>query len=204
MKQSPFIKATRKTDMLTAISAAITAVHLVMNYQQGDLFATTTGAKSVASDVISAGDKAITDDAGVKVLTINPKSNLTKNNSSQQYEIGTATGGTTASLVKTGATFPDYSGKVVHITAGTNIGESAQVDSNTADTFSFPVGSFTGANDVTSEFVVLDDLTIVYVSATEVEFAVEETTDKAIDAGSADQVNISAGVLKLPLSTVAA
>ncbi|WDE07303.1 hypothetical protein SG34_010640 [Thalassomonas viridans] len=201
--QTPHIFQTAQDAYLNATKDAITHLHLVKDYLQSDSFVTVTGAKSVASIAISPADMAISTVDGNRTLVINPKSNLTKNNSSQKYVIGTASSGTTNSLTLTGAgwSVSAYERKVVHITGGTGAGESAKITGNTADTLSFDAGAFTVALDNTSEFEILDDISAVYVSSTEVVYACEEATDKAIDAASADQVSCSGASLALPALT---
>lgn len=198
MNQTPFVLDAARVSYLQAVKTPITHVHLVKNFLTSDSFSTVTGVKSVANTTMAQSDMAITDDGDLKKLTFNPKSNLTKTNDSEQYFNGTATAGSDASITVTGETFPDYSGKVVHITDGTGVGESAKIISNTAETLTFSASAFTVALDATSKFVILDDLSIAYVSGTDIVYVADESTDKAITAASADQVNISAAVLQLP------
>ncbi len=194
----PFIFAAAGLAQLGAIKAAITQVHLVKNIGSTDDYATITGALSVANDGITAGDMSITEVDGLNVLTIAAKSALTKTNDSEQYAVGTATSGTIASLTLTGAAWPDYSGKVAHITEGVNIGKSAKIESNTGDTLSFAPGTFPAAINGTSKFVIVDDLSVVYTDGIQVIAVLEEITDKAIDAANGDVVNISANKIDAP------
>ena len=199
--ETPFIFAAAGLASLNAVKAAITQVHLVKNIGSTDVYATITGALSVANDTVTAGDMSIAIENSINVLTIAAKSALTKTNDSEQYYVGTATSGTTATLIDSGAAWPDYSGKVVHLTEGTNVGESAKVLSNTATTLTFAADAFTSAIDATSKFVILDDLSIVYTDGTQVVAVFEETTDKAISAASADVVNISLSKLEEPVAS---
>lgn len=201
MKQTPFVDEGARSAYLNFIKDNVDEVHLVKDFLATDSLATITGSKSVASASMAPADMAVTDDGDIKKLTFNAKSGLTKNNSSEQYFNGTASSGTTSSLTVSGENFPDYARKVVHITSGTGQGESAKISSNTATVLTFDADAFSVALDATSEFVILDDLSIAYVNSTGIRYVCEETTDKAIDAASSDQVNIGATELRLPKIT---
>lgn len=199
--KTPFLFAAAGLASLNAIKAVITQVHLVKNISSADDYATITGALSVANDIITSGDMNIADENGINVLTINAKSGLTKNNDSEQYIAGTATNGTTSTLTLAGAVWPNYAGKVVHITGGTNSGQSAKILSNNTTNLTFESNAFTNAIDATSQFSIVDDLSIVYTDGSQVVAVFEETTDKTIAAASADVINISLSKIEAPIAS---
>ena len=199
MSETPYAHPGGALAALNFHKDAINAVHLVKDYKQSEDRATNL-AKSIANDAITPGDMAIIDESGDKILVINAKSGLTKTADSKQHHAGTATSGTTASLTQTGAVFTGMEGKVVHVTEGTNNGKSAKITTVAGDTVNFAAGAFPGAIDATSKFVILDDLSAVYVSDTDIHLAFEEKTDKAIEAASGDAVNVSQAKYRLKVT----
>lgn len=191
--QLPYSKPSRDQDKLTAMSAAITSVHVIKNIGSSDVDATILSTLSIASDIMTPGDKAVQLVDGKLALSLAGKANLVKSSSSEQYHTGTATSGTTSTLTETGAAFPDLSNKAVQITAGTNVGKWAKIVSNTTDTLTFADDAFASAIDATSEFVVRDDLAIVFANdSNEIELAFEETSDKVITSDESDTVSTPA------------
>jgi len=190
MRTIPFADPDGALAHLNNFKDNINHVHLVKNYQDGDTYATVTGAKSVANIAITAPDMGITDESGDKVLTINGKNGLNKTQNSDQHALGTATAGSNTTLTDTGANFTGLENKVVHIKAGAGAGKSAIISSVTATQLTF--ADIGVALDNTSEYEILDDLVVVFVDTVneKIKLAYEETTDQAINAAGPNSVNI--------------
>jgi|GEM_PF-4164426 len=198
MSQVPFVFNSAYTAYLNSVKTAITTVHLVKNFKEADLYASVVGAQSMANITVDQVDMSVTTIGEDEVLVINPKSGLSKTSDSELHFTGQATSGTGSSITKTSAAWPDYTDKVVHITGGTGAGQTGKITSVSGDVLNFDAATFATPPDATSDFDIRDDLWTVYVSGSEVVYAVNETTDKAIAAASSDQVNISATTIYLP------
>jgi hypothetical protein len=199
--QTPFIYAASGLAALNTIKAAITTVHLVKDIGSTDVYATITGALSIASDTITAGDMSISEIEGIDTLVIAGKNDLTKTGESNKYHTGTATAGTANTITETGQAWvvDTYIRKVAHIKSGTGSGQSAAIISNTADTLTFAAAAFATVPDATSVFEIFDDLSVVYTDGTQIIHAVDESTDKAVSAAAEDTVSVGAANIPVPI-----
>lgn len=196
--QAPFIFSAAYAAYLTTTKTAITAVHLVKNFKITDTYASVVGAQSMANIAMAGADMAVTIVNAQDALVINPKSGLNKTSDSELHFTGLATGATSSKITKTGAAWADFTDKVVHVVSGAGVGQTGKVTSVSGDDLNFEAGTFDVVPDGTSTFEIRDDLWTVYVDGTQVVYAVNETTDKAVLAASADQVNISGTTISMP------
>lgn len=173
---------------LTAIKTNATKMHLVSTYASGDSYAT-VNANTVAFATMVSGDYVITGAAGApRVLTTAAGKSSTASGSTNQYDAGTATvtGSSTTALGDTSKSWTtnQHANRAVTITAGTGIGQTGRIVSNTATVLTISP-AWAVAPDATSVYKISDDLHFAFTDGSaNVYWVTDETSNQAILAGN--------------------
>ena len=158
-----------------------TKLLLVRTYAPGDSYATVV-ANRLAEVTLIPGDFTIASNGtGRRVMNAAKPAGGNASANSQQYDNGTATGGTLTTLVDAAKAWVVnvHAGRAVAIIAGTGIGQYGRIASNTATALTVPAWAV--APDATSVYRIGDDMHWVATNgANAVHYATPETTKQAI------------------------
>jgi hypothetical protein len=170
---------------LTALKTNAIRMLLLKAYSALDSYATVTG-NSICSITMTGTDYTLSGaDGAARVLTVGAKSG-TASASSQQYDSGTATGGSTTTLADTGKAWSTnaHAGRAVTITGGTGAGQVGVVASNTATVLTISV-AWAVAPDATSTYRISDNLHIAFTdNSSKVLYVTDETGNQPITSGN--------------------
>lgn len=159
---------------------------LLKAYAAGDSYATVTG-NAVANVAMAAGDYTLSSSGSNRQLQTAAGKSSNASASSQQYDSGTASGGSATTLVDATKAWAAnvHANRAVHITSGTGAGQRGRVASNTGTTLTFAAGTFATAPDATSVYTISDDLHFAFTDgAANVIYVTDETSDQVITSGN--------------------
>ncbi len=170
---------------LTALKTTATKMLLVKTYAAADSYATVTGNK-LAEVTMTGTDYTIgADGTGRKVTSASGKT-ATASAASNQYDNGTATGGSTTTLTDSAKSWTTnvHANRAVTITSGTGSGQAGRIASNTGTALTIGT-AWAVAPDATSVYRVTDDLHYVFTDGSaRVLFVTDETTNQVITSGN--------------------
>jgi hypothetical protein len=169
-----------------ALKAAVAKLLLVKTFAFGDAYATVTAAANILAsvDVTSADIVISADGTGIKNVSAQKTAAATGN--SNQYDAGTATGGSLTTLADTAKAFGvnAHTGRAVTIISGTGAGQSSRIASNTATVLTI-AKAWAVAPDNTSAYRISDDLHWILTDGSgKVLAAYDETTNQPVTAGN--------------------
>jgi ferric-dicitrate binding protein FerR (iron transport regulator) len=170
---------------LTSIKTNATRMLLLTNYTAADSYATVTG-NAIASVTMASGDYTLSTSGSNRVVTTASGKSATASGASQQYDNGTATGGSTTTLADTSKawTVNAQAGRAVTILSGTGAGQVGHIASNTATVLTIGT-AWTTAPDATSVYRISDDLHIAFTDGSaKVLWVTDETSNQAITSGN--------------------
>jgi hypothetical protein len=170
---------------LTSIKTNATRMLLITNYSAADSYATVTAA-AIASVTMASGDYTLSTSGSDRVLTTASGKSAVASGASQQYDNGTATGGSTTTLADTSKAWTTnvQANRAVTILSGTGAGQVGRIVSNTANTLTISV-AWTTAPDTTSVYRISDDLHIAFTDGSaKVLWVTDETSNQAITSGN--------------------
>jgi hypothetical protein len=156
---------------------------LVKNYVPGDNYATIVG-KKLAEAVMASGDYVIASSGSNRAMT-NAAKSATATAATAAEVTGTATSGSTTALNDTGKawTVNEHAGRIVTITAGAGVGQSAKVVSNTATGLAFSAVGV--ALSSTSAYKIVDDLLFVHTNNVDKAYWItDETSNVPVASGA--------------------
>ena len=170
---------------LTALKTTATKMLLVKTYAAADSYATVTGNK-LAEVTMTGTDYTIgANGTGRKVTSASGKT-ATASAASNQYDNGTATGGSTTTLTDSAKSWTTnvHANRAVTITSGTGSGQAGRIASNTGTALTIGT-AWAVAPDATSVYRVTDDLHYVFTDGSaRVLFVTDETTNQVITGGN--------------------
>jgi hypothetical protein len=168
---------------LNAIKNGATKMLLIKAYAFGDSYATVV-ANKLAEVTMTSADYALGTSGNNRTLT-NATKSATSTAATSAEVTGTATSGSTTALNDTGKawTTNEHANKIVTITAGTGVGQSAKVTSNTTTGLVFPAMGV--ALDATSVYRIDDDLHLAHTDGSaKVLWVTDETSNVAVASGA--------------------
>lgn len=162
-----------------------TTMLLLSTYAAGDSYATVV-ANAVAGTAMASGDFVFSSSGSNRVLTTASGKSATASASTNQYDNGTATGGSTTTLADTGKswTVNGHANRAVTILSGTGAGQYGRIASNTSTTLTIGT-AWAVAPDATSVYKILDDLHLALTDGSaNVLWVTDETTNQVITNGN--------------------
>jgi hypothetical protein len=170
---------------------------LISGYTFDDSYATVVAA-IVAEVAMTTTDFTHGSSGNDRTLTsASGKQDTAANASTNQYDNGTATGGSTLTLADTAKAWSvnGQAGRAAKIIAGTGAGQIGIIVSNTSDTLTIGE-AWAVAPDATSVYKIVDDMHFAFVDTvnSKVLWVTQETSGQVITAGN--PVNFPALVYK--------
>lgn len=172
---------------LNGIKTVATKMYLVKTYAVADSYATVVGNALAPAVTMASGDYTLSGaDAASRVLTTAAGKTATANANSQQYDSGTATGGSTTTLTDSGKSWTTnaHAGRAVTITGGTGSGQVGRIASNTGTVLTI-ASAWAVAPDGTSTYRISDDLHIAFTDGSaKVLWVTDETSNQQVTSGN--------------------
>lgn len=170
---------------LTALKTTATKMLLVKTYAAADSYATVTG-NNLAEVTMTGTDYTIgADGTGRKVTSASGKT-ATASAASNQYDNGTATGGSTTTLTDSAKSWTTnvHANRAVTITGGTGSGQIGRISSNTGTALTIGT-AWAISPDATSTYRITDDLHYAFTDGSaKVLFVTDELTNQVITSGN--------------------
>lgn len=169
-----------------AATASRIMMHLLKTYATSDSYATAF-ANSLGSVACVAGDFVQSGASGAaRVTTIAAKTIAALSASSVQYDNGTATAGSTATLTDSSKAFTTnvHANRALVILTGTGAGQSSRIASNTGTVITVSP-AFGVAPAASSTYAIRDDLAVALLDSvsSDVLLVNEETSDQQVNSG---------------------
>ncbi len=174
---------------LNDIKNNVVRVALLKSYTAGDSVSTVNANTIAYQSGLTTSNFVITSSGDNRILTASGLGSPTAVGNSQQYDSGTATGGTTTTLVDTSKSWTTnvHAGRAITIISGTGVNQTGTISSNTATTLTISV-AWAVAPDATSGYRIADDLHIAFTdgttTATNVIWVTDETSNQPITSGN--------------------
>lgn len=171
---------------LSAVRASAIKMLLISGYTAGDSYATVLG-KKVAEVTMASGDFTLSTSGTSRVLTTASGKSAIATGTTNQYDAGTASGGTSGSLTDSSKSWTTnaHAGRAVTITGGTGSGQTGTIASNTGTALTLS-GTWAVSPDATSTYRISDNTHYAFTDGSaKVLWVTDETSNQVVTAGNA-------------------